>query len=237
MARLTSLVFFQTQPKRIITIKVEWKTKKTCPERHTWNALDLLLFPDHPVDDKLLVSGLFLLDRIQIVSSACGQNRTGPLRKNIQAFPGDENPLPIENVAPVFVGIFSLLIGHHKQASSIIDEKNRKAISFSCPLPAIISSFGTAWKTGRPGSLYPPIIKDTNRFVPLKTIASIVLPKEPPPAELMERTVFSLKDDGSILWASNYTYELNIHNGNGDLVRKIRKDYDRTRISEQNLKK
>ncbi len=81
------------------------------------------------------------------------------------------------------------------------------------------------------------LIKYDSHFMPLKTIASIALPKEPPPAELMERTLFSLKDDGSILWASTYAYELNLHNGNGDLVRKIRKDYDRTKITEENLKK
>jgi len=81
------------------------------------------------------------------------------------------------------------------------------------------------------------LIKYDSHFVPLKTIASIALPKEPPPAELMERTLFSLKDDGSILWASTYAYELNLHNRRGDLVRKIRKDFDQTRISEENLKK
>ncbi len=81
------------------------------------------------------------------------------------------------------------------------------------------------------------LIKYDSRFNPLKTIASITLPKEPPAAQLMERTIFSLKDDGSLLWASTYAYELYLHDGNGDLVRKIRKDYDRTRISEENLKK
>jgi hypothetical protein len=81
------------------------------------------------------------------------------------------------------------------------------------------------------------LIKYDSHFLPLKTIASIILSKEPPPAELMERTLFSVKDDGSLLWASTYVYELYLHDGNGDLIRKIRKDYDRTRISEENLKK
>lgn len=86
-------------------------------------------------------------------------------------------------------------------------------------------------------TVHQELIKYDSRFNPLKTIASIALPKEPPAAELMERTLFSVKDDGSLLWASTYAYELNLHDGNGDLIRKIRKDYDRTRISEENLKK
>jgi hypothetical protein len=81
------------------------------------------------------------------------------------------------------------------------------------------------------------LIKYDSHFVPLKTIASIVLPKEPPPGELMERTLFSVKDDGSLLRAGTYAYELCLHDGDGDLVLKIKKDYDRTRITEENLKK
>jgi len=81
------------------------------------------------------------------------------------------------------------------------------------------------------------LIKYDSHFMPLKTIASIVLPKEPPPAELMERTLFSVKDDGSFLWASTYTYELYLHDRNGDPVRRIRKNHDRTKITEENLKK
>lgn len=79
------------------------------------------------------------------------------------------------------------------------------------------------------------LIKYDSHFIPLKTIASIVLPKEPPAAELMERTLFSVQDDGSLLWASTYAYELYLHDGNGDLARKIRKDCDRTKINEENL--
>ena len=74
-------------------------------------------------------------------------------------------------------------------------------------------------------------------FTPLKTIASIVLPKEPPPAELMERILFSVQDDGSFSWASTYVYELHLHDTNGNPVRKIRKTHDRTKITEENLKK
>ena len=81
------------------------------------------------------------------------------------------------------------------------------------------------------------LIKYDSHFMPLKTIASIVLPKEPPPAELMEKTLFSVKDDGSFLRASTYTYELYLHDRNGDPVRRIRKDHDRTKITEENLKK
>jgi len=81
------------------------------------------------------------------------------------------------------------------------------------------------------------LIKYDSHFTPLKTVASIVLAKEPQPAELMERTLFSIRDDGSLLWASTYAYELYLHDGNGDLVRKIKRDYDRTKISEENLKK
>jgi len=81
------------------------------------------------------------------------------------------------------------------------------------------------------------LIKYDSHFMPLKMIASIVLPKEPPPAELMERILFSVQDDGSLLWASTYAYELYLHDKNGDPVQKIRKDHDRTRITEENLKK
>jgi 6-bladed beta-propeller len=81
------------------------------------------------------------------------------------------------------------------------------------------------------------LIKYDSRFMPLKTIASIILPKEPPPAELMERILFSVQDDGSLLWASTYAYELYLHDRNGIPVRKIRKDHDRTKITEENLKK
>jgi hypothetical protein len=81
------------------------------------------------------------------------------------------------------------------------------------------------------------LIKYDSHFTALKKIASIALPKEPPPAELMERTLFSVKDDGSFLWASTYTYELYLHDRNGDPVRKIRKDFDQTKINEENFKK
>lgn len=80
------------------------------------------------------------------------------------------------------------------------------------------------------------LIKYDSHFTPLKTIASIALPKEPPPAQLMERTLFSVKADGSLLWASTYAYELYLYDRNGDLIRIIRKDFGRTRITEENLK-
>jgi hypothetical protein len=53
----------------------------------------------------------------------------------------------------------------------------------------------------------------------------------------MERTLFSVMDDGALLWASTYAYELYLYDRNGDPVRKIRKDHDRTKITEENLKK
>jgi hypothetical protein len=95
--------------------------------------------------------------------------------------------------------------------------------------------FGITLKFGN--TVTQELIKYDSHFMPLKTIASIVLPKEPPPAELMEKTLFSVKDDGSFLWASTYTYELYFHDRNGDPVRRIRKDHDRTKITEENLKK
>jgi hypothetical protein len=52
----------------------------------------------------------------------------------------------------------------------------------------------------------------------------------------MERILFSVQDDGSLLWASTYAYELYLHDTNGNPVRKIRKDHDRTMITEENLK-
>ncbi len=95
--------------------------------------------------------------------------------------------------------------------------------------------FGITLKFG--DTVHQELIKYDSNFVPVKTIASIALPKEPPAAQLMERTIFSVKDDGSLLWASTYAYELNLHDENGNLMRKIRRDYDRTKISEENLKK
>ena len=81
------------------------------------------------------------------------------------------------------------------------------------------------------------LVKYDSHFMPLKTITSIILPKEPPPAELMERILFPVQDDGSLLWASTYAYELYLHDRNGIPVRKITKDHDRTKITEENLKK
>lgn len=81
------------------------------------------------------------------------------------------------------------------------------------------------------------LIKYDAHFRPLKTIALIALPKEPPPAELMERILFSVQDDGSLLWASTHAYELHLHDAGGNPVQKIRKDHDPTKITEENIKK
>jgi len=51
-----------------------------------------------------------------------------------------------------------------------------------------------------------------------KTLATIVLPKENeiPPAELMERFIYQIRADDSIVWADNFRYELNVADSDGN---------------------
>ena len=79
------------------------------------------------------------------------------------------------------------------------------------------------------------LVKFNQEFKPTTTITSIEMPKEPPPAILMELIHFQIIKDDRLIWGRTYEYEFNILDSESKLVRKIIKDYNPIRITKDNL--
>ncbi len=79
------------------------------------------------------------------------------------------------------------------------------------------------------------LVKFNEEFEPTKTITSREMPKEPPPAELMELIRFQIIKDDGLIWGRTYAYEFNILDKNGNLIRQIKKDNTPIRITKDNL--
>ena len=79
------------------------------------------------------------------------------------------------------------------------------------------------------------LVKFNQEFKPTRTITSREMPKEPPPADLMELIRFHVLKDDYFIWGRTYEYEFNILDKNGKLIRQIIKDYNPIRITKDNL--
>lgn len=80
------------------------------------------------------------------------------------------------------------------------------------------------------------LIKFNQEFKPIKTIMTIEMPKQAPPGILMEYIYFKVRDDNSLVWGRNFKYEINIMGRDGDLVRRIIRDFAPVKITVENLK-
>ena len=79
------------------------------------------------------------------------------------------------------------------------------------------------------------LVKFNQEFKPTRTITSREMPKEPPPADLMELIRFHVLKDDYFIWGRTYEYEFNIIDNGGKLIRQIIKDYNPIRITKDNL--
>jgi hypothetical protein len=80
------------------------------------------------------------------------------------------------------------------------------------------------------------LIRFDREFKPLSTIATMELPKQVPPAILLERFYFRIRENDSLVWGRSYKYELNILNPDGELEMRIIRDYDPVKVTVGNLK-
>jgi len=73
----------------------------------------------------------------------------------------------------------------------------------------------------------------------LATIASIEMPRENqlPPFELMERFVFQIGPDDTLIWGRNFAYELNIADPDGKIFKKIFRDAPPEKVTRAVLEK
>ncbi len=78
-------------------------------------------------------------------------------------------------------------------------------------------------------------VKFNQEFKPTLTIASREMPKEPPPAILLEFIHFHVLKDDYFIWGRTYNYEFSILNSDGKLIRQIKKDYNPIRVTKDNL--
>ncbi len=81
------------------------------------------------------------------------------------------------------------------------------------------------------------LIKLDTNFKLISKITSIKLPKQVPPAVLMERIYFRVKDNDSLVWVRTLKYELNIVDKDGNLIKKIIKEHDPIKVTVDRLKK
>lgn len=79
------------------------------------------------------------------------------------------------------------------------------------------------------------LVKFNQEFKPTLTITSREMPKEPPPAILLELIRFHVLKDDRLIWGRTYEYEFNILDKNGKLIRQIIKDYNPIRLTKDNL--
>ncbi len=63
--------------------------------------------------------------------------------------------------------------------------------------------------------IFTKLMKFDQDFSPLLTITSFEMPKQVPPAILMERIYFKVRRDDSLVWGRTSKYELNILNNDG----------------------
>ncbi|MCP4294533.1 MAG: 6-bladed beta-propeller, partial [Proteobacteria bacterium] len=80
------------------------------------------------------------------------------------------------------------------------------------------------------------LIKFDQNFKPISTLASMEMPDEPPPALLMKRFVFVVKNDDSLLWGKSNAYEVHWLDRYGNTIRKIVKDSKPRKANLNNLK-
>ena len=81
------------------------------------------------------------------------------------------------------------------------------------------------------------LIKLDPDFKLISKITSIKLPAQVPPAELMERIYFRVKDNDSLVWVRTLKYELNIVDKDGNLIKRIIKEHDPIKVTVDRLKK
>ncbi len=79
------------------------------------------------------------------------------------------------------------------------------------------------------------LVKFNKEFEPTLTILSLEMPKEPPPALLMELIRFHVLKDDYFIWGRTNNYEFNILDSDGKLIRQIKKDYSPIRVTKENL--
>jgi hypothetical protein len=81
------------------------------------------------------------------------------------------------------------------------------------------------------------LVKLDTDFKLISKITSIKLPTQVPPAELMERIYFRVKDNDSLVWVRTLKYELNIVDKDGNLIKRIMKEHDPIKVTVDRLKK
>ncbi len=81
------------------------------------------------------------------------------------------------------------------------------------------------------------LVKFDQEFKRIMTITSMEMPPKPPPAELTELYHFQVIEDDSLIWGRTFKYELNIHDRDGKLIKRIVKAYTPIKITKENLKR
>jgi hypothetical protein len=95
--------------------------------------------------------------------------------------------------------------------------------------------YGTILSFGEKPSM--SLVRFDAELNPLATIASLDLPKENeiPPAELMERFIYQVGKDGSLIWGTNFSYKLNVMDASGKLSLIISRDAEPIKVTRDLL--
>ena len=84
--------------------------------------------------------------------------------------------------------------------------------------------------------IFTKLMKFDQDFSPLLTITSFEMPKQVPPAILMERIYFKVRRDDSLVWGRTSKYELNILNNENKIEMRIIRDFNPVKVTVNNLK-
>ncbi len=105
------------------------------------------------------------------------------------------------------------------------------------PSPGVDSKGNIYQVTVVPGEKYMDELRKYNsNFKQTLTITSIEKPLPLPQSKrnpFQEKILYSILPDDSLVWGINNKYELNITDIEGNLTRKIMKDYDRIKVTEK----
>jgi hypothetical protein len=95
--------------------------------------------------------------------------------------------------------------------------------------------YGTILSFGEKPSMN--LVRFDPELNPVATIASLDLPKENeiPPAELMERFIYQVGKDDSLIWGTNFSYKLNVTDASGKLSLIISRDAESINVTRDLL--